>query len=171
MKKAFLIFLFLIFTNPVFADTTVFGMTIGKTTEAEVKKMHTTEFFGVNKYVDGNMYYIRSTNLLEDKNLKELSVIFNEKGVLVLITATLPRANQAEIFGALSKKYKLVSNIKSPGGSSAGFIDGETEISMLALQWIPEMKVRYSHKSYWENYRKIEKEEGMKETKQTKPAP
>ena len=85
MKKLLLTLLFSV-SLPSLADPTVFKMELGKTTEQEAKEMYNLEPDGVNKYSNGNQYYIDPTQLdLED--LKSTFIIFDEKGVLVYVSS------------------------------------------------------------------------------------
>jgi len=160
MKKAFLTFLFLIFANPVFANTTAFGLTLGKTTESEAKKMYTMEYAGAYRRSHGNMYYLRDTGIME--SLKSLHLVFDEKGLLVMIQAAFPRTKEAEIFNTLSKKYKLTynhtrfirenntlfhSSRRGLGDSHAGFDAGEAEIDMLSPNMSFDTTLLYTHRA------------------------
>jgi len=172
MKKSFLTFLFLIFSNPAFADTTAFGLTLGKTTESEAKKMYTMEYAGAYRRSHGNMYYLRNTGIME--SLKSLHLVFDKKGLLVMIQAVFPKTKEAEIFDTLSKKHKLAYNLirsnPSPryaiAHSRAGFDAGDTEIDMLTPMTSRETTVLYTYKPFLDIDDKIKKEEEMKEKEQ-----
>jgi len=172
MKKLFLSFLLLIFASPVFADTTVFGMRLGKTTESEAKKMHTMEYAGVYKHSRGNMYHVRNTSIMED--LKSLRLVFDEKGLLVMIQAVFPREKEAEIFNTLRQKYKLAytgTRLGYPrghwfGDSRAGFDSGEAEIDMLTPNKSFDTTLLYTYKPFLDIHEKIQKEEEVKTLEQ-----
>jgi len=173
MKKLFLTFLFLVFSSPAFADTTAFGMTLGKTTEAEVKKMYALKLTGTNKHSRGNMYQVLNTGIMED--LKSLTVVFNKKGQLWAIQAVFPRSRQAELFDSLRKKYKLVYNatrftdaeLRHIGPSRAGFDGDDTEIDMFTPNKTgAETTLLYSHKLFVAMQADVEKEEKMQNKKQ-----
>lgn len=140
MKKLLLTLLFSV-SLPSLADPTVFKMELGKATEQEAKEMYNLEPDGVNKYSNGNQYYIDPTQLdLED--LKSTSIVFDEKGVLVYVISefnSIPSIENSKsrykkfdyLYKILANKYKLVKKERPfVGDQYAKFRDGGSEIEL-----------------------------------------
>jgi len=164
MKKVCLAFLFFIFANPAFADTTAFGMTLGKTTESEARKMYSLKLAGTNKHSRGNMYLVLNSNVMAD--LKSLMFVFDGRGSLMAIQAVFPNRKRKEIFDSLSKKYKLVYNRNDFGDRLAGFDGGDTEIDMRTLANDSDTTLLYSHKLFVAMQADVEKEEKIQNRKE-----
>lgn len=176
MKKT-LLALMLGFSSLAFADPVVFKMELGKTTEAEVKEMYNLESDGVNRYSNGNQYYIDPTQLdLED--LKSTFVIFDEKGILVYVSSefnSIPSIEGSKVrykkfdylYKILASKYKLVKKERPfVGEQYAKFKDGNSEIE-LSEPHMDGFKIdlRYARKEFLDAFKKIKSEETKQKTK------
>jgi len=172
MKKIFLALLFLMFVNPAFADTVAFGMTLGKTTESEAKKIYQLQSAGINKHTRGNMYHVLNTNFMAD--LKSMMLVFDRQGTLMGIMAVFPRAKLRGTVDSLYKKYKLVygaidrtrrASINIPFGG-IGFDADDTEIHISYNKYDADARLLYSHKLYVAMQAEVEKEEQIQRQKQ-----
>jgi hypothetical protein len=137
----------LFFTSAaVIADPKPFGLEIGKATIADAEKAYNIEKTGTNKYSNGPMYNVPVSQLNYD-GLKELTLIFNQKGILTGALATLPKDQFKATHQSLSKKYKVISQqVPFVGNSSAKYIDGSTEIELNAPHLSFDMSMNYLHK-------------------------
>lgn len=176
MKKLLLTLLFSV-SLPSLADPTVFKMELGKTTEQEVKEMYNLEPDGVNKYSNGNQYYIDPTQLdLED--LKSTFIIFDEKGVLVYVSSDFNSISSMEnsksrykkfdyLYKILANKYKLVKKERPfVGDQYAKFRDGGSEIELSE----PHMggfkiSLSYARKDFLDAFDKKQSEDKKQKTK------
>lgn len=128
-----------------FADPTVFNMELGRTTESEVKSMYSVQHSGTNKYTNGNMYEIHSSEI-NFEGLQEVSTIFNSEGTLVAVLAKFPKGKFEYLNQIMSQKYKRVRHeVPFVGNKSATYLDGETEITLSAPHLSFEMSMNYIH--------------------------
>ena len=81
MKYLFAI-LFIFGCLPTFAETTIFSLELGKTSEGEMKEKYRVSSLGINKWNNGNMYSI-PTQSINFSGLNEVQVIFNKENILV----------------------------------------------------------------------------------------
>jgi len=126
-----------------FADPAVCNMKLGKTTESEVKSMYSTQHSGINKYTNGNMYELRSTDI-NFEGLQEVSTIFNNEGTLVAVLTKFPKGKFEYLNQIMSQKYKRVRHeVPRVGNKSATYLDGETEITLNAPHLSFEMSMNY----------------------------
>lgn len=142
MKKG-LIFAASLFSSIAFADPTVFNMELGKTTESQLKSMYKVKHAGTNKYSNGRMYTV-PTSAIKFEGLKEVTTIFDEKGVLIAVLTTFPKFKFDDLNQMLGSKYKQVSQkIPFVGDKSATYRDGDTEITLDAPHLSFEMTLHY----------------------------
>ena len=128
------------------ADPAPFGLELGKTTIAEAKSKYTLRETGINKYSNGSMFSI-DTSEVNFEGLSELSLIFNTNNVLVAVLTKLPKSKFKSLHQSLSKKYKVVSqNIPFVGNSSAKYVNGLTEITLDAPHMSFDMNMNYVRK-------------------------
>lgn len=142
MKKGIILAVSL-FSSIAFADPIVFGLQIGKTTEAELKKLYKVSSTGTNKYNKGNMYSIPVSSI-NFEGLQEVTTIFDANGTLAAVLTTLPKGKFEYLNGVLKGKYKLVNQvIPFVGNKSAKYRDGSTEITLDAPHMSFEMSMNY----------------------------
>jgi len=149
-------FLFLLFVgNSVFANPTAFGLTIGKTTETEAKKIY-------HMSADGKYFYHVDISRINLDGLMGLDLLFDEKNVLLGVFATFNRGKKDEIFRSLSEKYRLIEkDMPFVGSAYAKFSDGESSIILNAPHLSFEMTVSYAHNSLMEAVREHQEQENQ----------
>lgn len=175
MKKT-LLALMLGVSSLAFADPVAFKMELGKTTENEAKEMYSLESDGVNRYSNGNQYYIDSKQL-ELEDLTRGYIIFDEKGILAYVGAeftTIPSKSSKErykkfnyLYKILADKYKLVKKERPfVGDQYAKFKDGNTEIE-LSEPHMGDFKIvlSYTRKDLVDAYKKKSAEDEKQKTK------
>ena len=146
MKRIIASLLFLAATT-VFAEPAPFGLEIGKATVADAEKMYRIEKMSINK--DNFTSYIVPVNQVNFDGLKELKLVFNEKGVLAIVTATLPKTQFKSIHESLAKKYKVVSQeIPFVGDSFVQYVNGSTVILLDAPHLNFDMRHELHSKRY-----------------------
>ena len=129
MRKAITLYL-MILSYSAFADPTIFGMELGKTTEKDLKSIYNVSHTGINKYSNGNMYSVPVASIDFD-GLKEVTTIFSMDGNLVAVVTKLQKGKFDYLHKLLGDKYKLVSQqIAFVGDKKATYRDGATEISL-----------------------------------------
>jgi len=142
MKKGISISL-IMFSSAAFADPTVFGMELGKTTEQELKSMYNVKNAGANKFSTGNMYNVPVGDI-NFEGLQEVTAIFSADGKLLAVLTTLPKSKFDYLNQTLGRKYKRVSQkIPFVGNKSATYRDGGTEITLDAPHMSFEMSMNY----------------------------
>lgn len=165
-------FLLAMFSVSAFADPTVFNMELGKTTEQEVKNMYSLEKDGINKYSRGNQYYV-DVKELELDDLRSTLVIFDEKGILVAVIATIdetgPMGNKKfqHLLKLLSAKYKLVKK-ETPfvGNQFAKFKDGDSIINLDAPHLGGfKISLEYLRNDFLNSYKRIKAEDKKQKEK------
>ncbi|NAW67161.1 hypothetical protein, partial [Photobacterium halotolerans] len=130
MKKFILIILLSVFHTPVFANPTIFGLTIGQTAESDLKAKYNVQQTGQNKYSMGNMYRI-SSQAISFEGLQNVTAIFNQSGKLVAVLTDFPKSKFDYLNQTVGKKYTLISQqIPFVGNKSATYRDGDTEITL-----------------------------------------
>ncbi len=164
MKKQIIASLIL-FSSTAYADPTIFNMELGKTTEAEVKEMYPVENNGVNRYSDGNQYLI-PVSKIEFDGLKRVSVIFDDKGILVAVLTTLPNTKFDYLNGILAKKYQLVKKeIPFVGTKLVTFKDGDSKIELNSPHLDFDMYMDYIRNDFLKIYEQKKQEEKNQKTK------
>lgn len=139
-------------SHSVLADPTVFNMELGKTSENEVKEMYSVVAAGKNYYSNGNFYNI-PTHQIDFDGLKNVQVIFDNKGVLVAVLTNLHKSKFDYLNSILSKKYKLVKKeIPFVGNKLVKFRDGGTEIILDAPHLSFEMDMLYIRSDFFKKY-------------------
>ncbi|MEZ9144849.1 hypothetical protein AB4138_10485 [Vibrio sp. 10N.286.52.C3] len=164
MKK--LIFTLLFVCQSVFANPTVFGLTIGETTVEQLKSKYNVSHQGINKYSQGDMYQI-PRNQIQFEGINDVTVIFSRSNKLIAVLTELPKNKFDYLNGTLGKKYQLV-NQKIPfvGNKSATYKDGETEITLEAPHMNFQLSMNYIHSDLLKAFNVQSKQEEKKKQQQ-----
>lgn len=101
MKK--ILFSLLFICNSVFANPTVFGLTIGETTVEQLKNTYHVSLKGINKYSQGEMYQIPQSQI-QFEGVSDVTTIFNRSNKLVAVLAELPKSKFDYLNETLAKK-------------------------------------------------------------------
>lgn len=148
----------------VFADPSIFGLELGKTTEQQLKAMYDVQPKGMNKYSSGNMYSVPESSIDFD-GLQEVTTIFDRKGVLIAVLTNFPKSKFSYLNQAIGGKYKLIDqNIPFVGNKSVIYRDGATEISLDAPHMSFTMSMNYIRDDFMRTYN--EQSEAEKRQKQ-----
>lgn len=155
MKKIIFSLFILLLPFTSFADPTVFGMTLGKTTEKETADLYSGySSLGENRYSHGNMYNIPVKDISFD-GLQEVTAIFDSNGILVAVLAKLPKEKFDYINSSLKKKYKLISQqIPFVGNKFTKYSNGNTQILLDAPHLSFEMTLSYLQTNFYDDYNK-----------------
>ena len=138
--------LLIVAATAVFADPAPFGLEIGKATVADAEKMYSIEKIGINEFFNGTVYRV-AVNQIDFEGLKELRLVFNKKGALSIVHATLPKSQFKSIHHSLSKKYKVVKQeIPFVGDSFVQYVNGSTKILLNAPHLSFDMTMQYFNK-------------------------
>lgn len=162
MKGIITSILFLVATT-VFAEPAPFGLEIGKATVEETKKLYRIE-----KNIETEDHFTTykiPVNQVSFDGLKELTVTFNKKNLLIGILAKLPKNRLKSIHESLSKKYKVVSQkIRFAGDSYAEYAEGSTVILLNAPHLSVNLEIVYVEKNtlLFAKARKEEKDNAVK---------
>jgi hypothetical protein len=130
--------------SSAYADTTAFGMTLGKTTLDEFKKAYpsaTDE--GVNQWSDGYMFSIPPDDL-NFGGVEGDTVIFGKDEKVVAILFDLKKDRFKEVQKMLANKYKVVKKeIPFVGDSYVRYKSGNDVIELDAPHMSFRMQLRY----------------------------
>ena len=149
-------------TISVLADVNSLGMTIGKSTLAQVKKQSPMLVeAGVNKYSKGPM--LKGLNPKWNiKGLKKTVLIFDDKNTLAVINMTMDKQQFKRVLGFLQSKYTLV-NKKVPfvGYRSALLIAQKSKvlIEIPSPHMAFDMDLVYSTFAFDKAYKQISSDE------------
>ena len=161
MKKGIVLTLSLL-SSTVFADPTVFGMELGKTTEEQFKTMYSATHTGTNKYSNGNMYSV-PVGSINFEGLQNVTAIFGTNGKLLAVLTTLSKSKFEYLHGTLGKKYTLLNqNIPFVGDKSASYKNGLTKITLDAPHMSFEMSMNYIRDDLMKKFNQESEEEKQK---------
>ncbi len=145
----------------VYADTSAFGMTLGKTTIDELTKEYQSAVKeGISEWTDGAIYSI-PVNALDFEGVKGDYVVFTQDGKLTAITINLDKERFNKIHEMLAKKYKVAQkNIPFVGNKFVRYTNGDDVIELNAPHLSFEMNLLYAEKKFMDVYskRKTKKE-------------
>ena len=158
---------FCVLQNSAYADTTAFGMTLGKTTLEEFRKAYPSSTHeGKNKWTEGQMYSIPVSEL-DFEGVKSDLIIFNKDGKIAAITLDIDKERFSNVNAMLSKKYKIIKKeIPFVGNKYARYKNDNDFIELDAPHLSFSMSLLYIEKSFEDAYLKMNAEE--KNNKKTK---
>ncbi|QDO82431.1 hypothetical protein FM037_03195 [Shewanella psychropiezotolerans] len=110
-----------------FADTTAFGLTLGKTTETELKKIYHAKFTGVNEYTTGNTYSI-PVNQLDIEGARNAFASFDTDLTLNYIRIEFRQSRFKALNQILSSKYTLTEQRIPFVGNKHAFYNHENAV-------------------------------------------
>jgi hypothetical protein len=146
-------------TTAVEADPTVFGLTLGKTTESEFVKQYPANLLGTNTYSNGHVYEVAPANI-DFADLRKATVTFDDKGLLVVVSTTFAQGKFDYLNQTLGKKYKLVEKkVPFVGDKDVTYKDGNSKIQLVSPHMSFEMSLVYFTLEFERNYLKIAREE------------
>lgn len=165
MKKILIALTLVLSSASAVADPTVFGMHLGKTTTAQLKSMYQPHFMGKNKYSNGDMYTI-PTSQINFRGLEKVNAIFNSGNSLVAVIVKLPKSKFDYLNKSLGKKYKkLNQNVPFVGNKSASFKDGNTKITLNAPHMSFTMSMNYIRDSFENKVEQIKERDRRRKQK------
>ncbi|TDF82392.1 hypothetical protein [Pseudomonas sp. H9] len=130
------------------AEPSVFGLTIGKTTEAQFLKQYSASQVGTNAFNQGHMYEV-APGSIDFEGLQKVLVVFDAQGSLAGVNAQFPKEKFDYLNQALAKKYKLVDKqIPFVGNKSATYSDGNAKIILEAPHMSFQMNMTYLTKTF-----------------------
>ena len=143
-----------------FADTTAFGLTLGKTTETELKKIYRAKFTGVNKYSSGNTYSI-PVNQLDIEGARKALVGFDTDLTLSFIQIEFRQSRFKALNQILSSKYTLTEqSIPFVGNKHAFYHHENAVIELIAPHISFEATLSYitnEHVKQWQTFENDER--------------
>ncbi|MCG3727728.1 hypothetical protein ACXHQN_16760 [Vibrio cincinnatiensis] len=164
MKK--ILFSLLFICNSVFANPTVFGLTIGETTVEQLKNTYHVSLKGINKYSQGEMYQIPQSQI-QFEGISDVTTIFNRSNKLVAVLAELPKSKFDYLNETLAKKYQLV-NQKLPfvGNKFVTYRSGDAEITLNAPHMGFQLSMNYIHTDLLKSFNSQSEREQEKKRQQ-----
>ncbi|MPY24481.1 hypothetical protein [Shewanella sp. YLB-07] len=141
-----------------FADTTAFGLTLGKTTETELKKVYRAKLTGVNEYINGNIYSI-PVNQLGIEGARNAFAIFDTDLTLSFIKIEFRKSRFEALNRILSSKYTLTEQSIPIVGDKYAFYDHENAvIELVAPHLSNTATLSYITNEYVKEYQTLENE-------------
>lgn len=133
------------------ADPAPFGLTINKTTTAELKSKFPVTPLGINKN-NGLEAFDIPTEHINFEGLISAKAAFSSDGILKIVQLSLPKSKFEDIFNGLSKKYTMVyKNTPFDGTKEAKFEQDNTSILLFAPKNSAEMDFLYINKKMLED--------------------
>lgn len=133
------------------ADPAPFGLTINKTTTAELKSKFPVSSLGFNKN-NGLEAFDIPTDHINFEGLISAKAAFSTDGILKIVQLSLPKTRFEDIFNGLSKKYNMVyKNTPFDGTKEAKFEKDNTYILLFAPKNSAEMDFLYINKKMLED--------------------
>ncbi|QDO82429.1 hypothetical protein FM037_03185 [Shewanella psychropiezotolerans] len=153
-----LLSLFLLSFSAV-ADTTAFGLTLGKTTETELKKIYRAKLTGVNQLINGNIYSI-PVNQLGIEGARNAFAIFDTDLTLSFIKIEFRQSRFEALNQILSRKYTLTEQRNIPFfGNKHAFYKHENAVIELVAPHLSDIAIlSYITNEYVKEYQTIESE-------------
>lgn len=109
--KVIITFTALLLSAHTNAVTTVYGLTLNSTNEIDfTKKFPNAKHDGISKYSEGNIYLIPAKDL-NQPDLIEVSVIFDDDNILACITLTYPGPKYWDLKPELDLRYSLFKEL------------------------------------------------------------
>lgn len=141
------------------ADPAPFGMALGKMSVMEFTKQFKSEYKGVNKYSNGDMFDVPAESLNFD-GLQSVTAIFDDHEKLVAVLTEFPKSRFSTLNSMMKSKYHLVrQNIPFVGDTSAVYRDGKTDITLDAPHMSFTMTVNYVNEHFQKAYDRIQTQE------------
>ncbi|EDK9787504.1 hypothetical protein ABK54_004903 [Salmonella enterica subsp. enterica serovar Shubra] len=169
MRKIFVflcVFVLSLSNSLVFADTTAFGLILGKTTRGEFKEKYSSAIYdGVSAWTDGDIFSVLADDI-EFEGVKGGVFIFNKEGKLTAIIMDFNKSVFDKIQGMLSQKYKVVKK-KLPfvGDKFVKYQNDSDVIELISPHLSFDMSLIYAEKSFMKQYE--EKKRIMDEKKES----
>lgn len=157
------VFVLAMLPSLVHADTSAFGMTLGKTTLDEFMKEYPSAVKkGISDWTDGEIYSV-PVNDLNFEGVKADHVIFTQDGKLTAITIDIDKERFNKIHGMLSKKYKVTDKeIPFVGNKFVRCKSGDDVIELEAPHLSFEMNLLYAERKFMNAYSKKKSEKDSK---------
>lgn len=157
--KALLPLCLLLASLPALAEPTVFGLTLAKSTESDMRQMYEAEPIGQNRYSDGPMYSIPKSSI-EFEGLKNVTAIFDEGGVLQAVLTDLPKHKCDYLRSALSQKYTAYKEvIPFVGDKLIVYRSESTEITLSSPHMSFDMSMNYVTDEFMKRFEQRSAEE------------
>lgn len=130
------------------ADPTVFGLTLGKTTETEFLQQYQATPMGINRYSNGPIYEIKPGSI-DFEGLQRVVTVFDAQGRLAVVDAQFPKSKFDYLYQALTSKYKVASKqVPLVGNRMVTYQDGQSKIILNSPHMSFELNMTYSTKAF-----------------------
>lgn len=149
----------------VYADTSAFGITLGKTTLDEFRKEYPSAVKeGISDWTDGEIFSV-PVNDLNFEGVKGDYVIFTRDGKATAITIDIDKERFNAIHEMLTKKYKVSKkDIPFVGNKFVRYKNGDDVIELNAPHLSFKMNLLYAEKEFMDTYLKRKSEENNKKS-------
>ncbi|WFE68502.1 hypothetical protein P8S54_09865 [Thiomicrospira sp. R3] len=131
------------FAGFVFANPSPFGLTLEKTTVAEMQAKYSAQPTGTNRYSNGPMFELTPGQLGVD-GMKSALVIFDQNNTLVGVLTTFPKHRFDSLHGLLRGLYNVESSqIPFVGDKRVVLREGSTRITLDAPHLSFDLEMNY----------------------------
>lgn len=157
--KLLLTLLVTLFNLSSIAGPSVFNLNLGSSEITEFKKKYKHRYLGLNKYSQGEMYEI-PPNQIDFNGLKEVTVIFDTKQILVAVLTTFNKDKFDYLESALSSKYQVRSRkIPFVGNKLVEYQHENSFISLDAPHMSFELSLNYFTTDFMGSFKRSKSQE------------
>ncbi|MEQ4903603.1 hypothetical protein [Enterobacter hormaechei] len=160
IRKSVILICGLLLCSIGYADTTAFGITLGKTTIDEFKRAYPNAMLkGTNQWIKGDMYLVSAGDLDFD-GVIEKKIIFSHEGKASTIIIDMNRDRFDDVQDMLAKKYKAVyKEIPYVGDKYVRYANGDDRIELDSPHLSFSMQLMYTDKLMQDSFKKGNAEE------------
>lgn len=169
IRKSVILICGLLLCSIGYAETTAFGITLGKTTIDDFKLAYPNAMHeGTNQWTKGEMYLVSAGDIDFDGVIEE-KVIFSQEGKASTIILEMNRNRFDDVQAMLAKKYKVVhKEIPYVGNKNVRYANGDDHIELDSPHLSFSMHLMYSDKLMRDSFEKGKSKELMlKKDKET----
>ncbi|MGX9456187.1 hypothetical protein ACWU37_03850 [Photobacterium damselae subsp. damselae] len=164
MKNFFAVIMLLV-TPFAYSNPSVFGLTLGQTSEQVLQEKYHATLSGKNNYSHGNMYSI-PVDEVNFEGVSEITVIFDKDKKLSAVFVSLPKSQFDYTMKILDKKYKIVrKDIPFVGDKLAIYKNGESEVMLNSPHLSFEALLVYRTNVFINSIHKIKEHEKQQKEK------
>lgn len=149
--------------SSAYADTSVFGMTLGKTTLDDFRKEYPSAVKKEVTELTDEVIYSVPVNELNFDGLKSDHIVFSQDNKLTAIILEIDKRRFDKIHALLSKKYKVsTKDIPFVGDKFVKYKSGEDVIGLNSPHLSFEMTLVYAERKFMDAFHKREIEGNRK---------
>lgn len=155
IRKSVILICGLLLCSIGYAETTAFGITLGKTTIDDFKRAYPNAMYeGISQWIKGEVYLVSAEDIDFDGVIRE-KVIFNPEGKASAILLDMNKNRFDDVHAILAKKYKVVhKEIPYAGNKYVRYANGDDRIELGSPYLSFSMQLIYSDELMQDSFEK-----------------